>query len=292
MKDQGGVLFRLLSVACLLSYLPASAQKPFCLLTLSPFQLQTRVAQQDQEMIKARGYGSINPKAADRAKAYLKARDVAYAQAVSNLLVKLQGVQVKHRLQVQDYEVLQQGAQLEVEGTLQGVEVLSERMVLLHGAPAVEVTVGIRLPKPVPAEGAVQPAVSKPVKPSLLKQPETLSLPSEQGYTSVIIDCRDWPFRPSIGPRILRPDGSEVWGTVEVDPDFAIQEGIAVFTRSLEEAKAHPRAGRNPLILQAIGVSGPAWNDVILSEEDVRLLKVADSVSGFLKAFRVIFVTQ
>jgi hypothetical protein len=78
-----------------------------------------------------------------------------------------------------------------------------------------------------------------------------------------------------------------------VSTDFAIEQGIVAYAKTLEEAKANRRAGSNPLIVRAIGYAkSPGRTDPVLSDNDVRLLLTANENSGFLNECRVIFVVD
>jgi hypothetical protein len=260
---------------------------------ITPFQIIIMPVFSDTDSLTSRGYGSIPPNDLDRARAYIKARDLAYSNACSNLLITLQGVRMSHHIRVRNHALEDQETQMDVEGMLQGVEVLSERTVNLYGAAAVEIVVGIPRPQPI-----VQHRVDIPIviRPTPRGQPRII-LPDvdvdiEEGYTSVIIDARGFRSRPNMSPTILRTDGSDVWGKMDVDPDFAIREGIALFAHTLTEARTYNRAGDNPLILKAVGVAGPSRSDFVLSEKAARLLEAANGRSGMLDAFRVIFIVD
>jgi len=140
-----------------------------------------------------------------------------------------------------------------------------------------------------------EPAKPLPVVTRQAPQPAVRPAPVAAGnaYTSVIIDTRGLGIRPAMSPKIRRQDGSEVWGTVSVSAEFAIEQGIVAYAKTLEEAKANRRAGNNPLIVRAVGYAKtPGRTDPVLSDNDVRLLLTANENSGFLNECRVIFVVD
>jgi hypothetical protein len=94
-----------------------------------------------------------------------------------------------------------------------------------------------------------------------------------------------------MSPRVCREDGSAIWTGADADPDYVIEQGIVAYTRSLEQAQAHPRAGKNPLILRATGrESGKFTADPALKPDDADLLLKAAARDRFLESFRVVFV--
>ncbi len=117
----------------------------------------------------------------------------------------------------------------------------------------------------------------------------------EQGgvYTSVIIDARGFQVTRDMSPKIRRRDGSEVWGTVDVNPTFAIEHGIVIYAHSIAEARQLSRAGSHPLVLHAVADSdSPAQTDVVISDDDADQLLNLNARDGFLNHFNVIFVVD
>lgn len=116
--------------------------------------------------------------------------------------------------------------------------------------------------------------------------------PSEPGkpYTSVIIDTSGFILERSMSPKILKPDGTEVWGTVKANYDELQDRGVAGYVCSLEDAKKSSRCGANPLILTAVAVQGKNSSDPVISDDDAKLLLDEDKISHFLDKYNVIFL--
>lgn len=251
-------------------------------------------------VIYAKGVGAIPTDEPNGAKAYLRARRYALMTALENLLMVTDKVRVDATAYAEDFEAKSERIRTEVRGFVKGAEVVHEQKVTLNNAPAVEVTVAVRLYGEEGLSRILMPEVVESSQPSTLPvvtkpvgQPAPAPVAPSAGnaYTSVIIDARGLGIRPAMSPKIRRQDGSEVWGTVNASADFVIEQGIVVYAKTLEEAKAHKRAGANPLILRAIGYAKtPGRCDPVLSDNDVRLLLTANENSGFLNEYRVIFV--
>ncbi|MCL6475312.1 MAG: hypothetical protein K6U75_09705 [Firmicutes bacterium] len=255
-------------------------------------------------VIYGKGIGAMPTNEPNKAKAYLKARRYAVMMALENLLMVTDRVRVDATAYAEDFEVKNERIRTEVRGFVKGAEVVSERTITLNGAPAVEVTMAVRMYGedglsriliPEVAAQSSEPAKPLPVVTKPAPQPAPVPAPAVSGnaYTSVIIDTLGLGIRPAMSPKIRRQDGSEVWGTVSVSTDFAIEQGIVAYAKTLEEAKANRRAGRHPLILRAVGYAKtPGRTDPVLSDNDVRLLLTANENSGFLNECRVIFVVD
>ena len=123
--------------------------------------------------------------------------------------------------------------------------------------------------------------------------PAASAKPSKPGkpYTSIIIDATGLGLDRCMSPKIRRANGSEVWGTVKVDPDFVEEHGIVGYARTLDEAKKSDRCGSNPMIIKAIARAGGAFNsDPVISDPDAVLLLAENKLGKFLDKFKVIFI--
>lgn len=135
-------------------------------------------------------------------------------------------------------------------------------------------------------DGAAAQTSSDSAKASLAK-------PSEPGkpYTSVIIDTTGFDLQRCMSPKVRKPDGSEVWGTIKVDYDVVEEKGIVGYAVSLEDAKKNSRCGSNPLILQAVAIyGGKRDSDPVIAAEDAKLLLAENEKSHFLDNLNVIFL--
>ncbi|MGC8783954.1 MAG: hypothetical protein ACP5RN_06175 [Armatimonadota bacterium] len=254
-------------------------------------------------VIYAKGIGAIPDNEPNKAKAYLKARRYAMMTALENLLMVTDKVRVDATAYAEDFEAKSERIRTEVRGFVKGAEVVHEQKITLNGAPAVEVTVAVRMYgeeglsriiMPEVAAQSSEPSAPLPVVTKSVAQPAPAPPPvASNTYTGVIIDTRGLGLRPAMSPKIRRQDGSEVWGTVNASQEFVIEQGIVAYAKTLEEAKANRRAGSNPLILRAVGYAKtPGRCDPVLSDNDVRLLLTANEASGFLNEYRVIFVVD
>ncbi|MDH7603099.1 MAG: hypothetical protein QHI38_13245 [Armatimonadota bacterium] len=252
------------------------------------------------EMIYATGEGAM-PSAKEepnRAKAYLQAKNFAKMQALANLAQEIKGTLISYRADgkafIADAEIKQ-----EIKAALDCVRVVSTRKRLEGNDVIVEVTVAApkpSAPKLLPGGSSTggQPQSAYPSWVTSASNNEAGIYPSESGnYTSLIVDAQGLGLRRTMCPKILRPDGSEVWGTVKVDPEFAVEHGICAYVKSYSEALANRRAGNRPLTVRAQSAVGlPTRVNVVVSYEDADLIVREDARCSFLKDFRVIFIVD
>jgi predicted ABC-type ATPase len=95
-------------------------------------------------------------------------------------------------------------------------------------------------------------------------------------------------------PRILRADGSVIYGNTKVDPETVIQKGMVSYYRDMTSATRDARAGSKPLVIRPIGVykQEAVTSDVVLSQKDAEKLIAENERSGFLKKLNVVIVTE
>jgi len=251
------------------------------------------------QMLYATGEGAMPSvkEQPNRAKAYLQAKAYAKMQAIASLVQEAKGTVVSYCSEGRNYSA-QTLIKQEIKGVLDCVQVVSAKKRAEGKDTIVEVTV--RAPKPVPPKqledtDEVKRTTAKAWKaPSWTEAKAAASASAASGgYTSVIIDATGLRLARSMSPKILRPDGSEVWGTVSVDPGFLTEYGIAAYARNHGEALANRRAGGNPLVMRARQRGdSPARCDVVISDSDADRLLDADARSGFLGEFRVIVIVS
>jgi len=119
----------------------------------------------------------------------------------------------------------------------------------------------------------------------------------EKDYTGLLLDARGTGAQPSISPKILTPAGEEVWGTMDVTPDYAIQYGIAGFAHTLEKGLTMPRVAADPLIIRSPEARGftpqdPVKTYFVVSPEDADFILRMNQRTHFLQKCSVVFVCE
>ncbi len=254
-------------------------------------------------MLTATGVGLMPREESNRARAYLKARGYARLDALANLLMLIDRVQIDAQFVGADYITQDEQIRASINGFIRGAQVVEERKILIEGQEAVQVTVGTlmygqRGLSRLLLKPAAPPAVTEPALPRIeLQAPNTpapAELTAEGTYTGLIIDARGLKVQPAMAPRILKADGTVLYGTGAVDPDLVVQKGLAAYYRDMNAARADARAGLNPLVIRPIGVyrRAVATTDVVLSDADAAKLLTEDARTGFLKQLKVVFVVD
>jgi hypothetical protein len=95
-----------------------------------------------------------------------------------------------------------------------------------------------------------------------------------------------------MSPKLYDTTGREVYGTVRVRPDYAIETGIVGYPRSMRQALQGSRAGSHPLIVRAVRVADKFRFNPVISLEDADRILAANNRDGFLQRTAVIFLVD
>jgi len=116
-------------------------------------------------------------------------------------------------------------------------------------------------------------------------------------YTGLVVVVGGIHLDRSISPAVLTPRGEVVygrgwWKPGQLNLDVAEKYGIVEYAPSLTAVR---RAGAHPLVVRAIGVSGPAQStfktDVVVSERDALRIREANARYRFLQHMHVSLVS-
>lgn len=238
----------------------------------------------------------------------LTAREAALAIAYRDLAATVSGIHVSASVTVRDCALESSVVKTDLDAFIKGAEILNDKEKWDRDDEVY--TVVVMLPLSGSSDNSLMkvlvPHVDDVVKPIEERKPEPapivkptppptpLPKPSGGPYTGLIIDCRGLGVKAAISPKVLRPDNSEVWGTVSAITQEAVnQNGIVGYLSTIEAAQQSPRAGSNPLIVRAIGKQGSFEANAVVSVEDARNILDANKEASnpkFLDSFHVVFV--
>lgn len=111
-------------------------------------------------------------------------------------------------------------------------------------------------------------------------------------YTGLILDARGLSVEPVLYPVIVSEQGKEIYSSLFVSREFAVQYGVCIYLCDMEKAAVHKRVGFNPLIVKGLRKSGKEDTSIIISMSDAKKLEKVKERHEFLKECRVIIVTD
>jgi len=236
--------------------------------------------------IEAVGIGAPPDRSIGKANARPMAMRAAKVDAYRNLLEVTKGVRVDSTTTIKDFTVESDVINTQVDGLVKGA-VVTDTQYMSDGT--VEVTV--RMPLYGNLSQVVVPLSIEKRKD--LRPPEAKpAAPAAPGvtYTGMVIDARGIQARPAMSPRIFDEDGKEVYGSANVDREYAVQQGMSGYARDLTAAQSNQRVTNNPVTIKALKTSGAGKADLIISNADAQAIKASAENATFMKKCRVMIV--
>ncbi|MCH8124618.1 hypothetical protein IIC38_01460 [candidate division KSB1 bacterium] len=109
-------------------------------------------------------------------------------------------------------------------------------------------------------------------------------------YTGLIIDVRGYGFNPALAPRIFNQAGQEIYNIGFANRRYAVEIGLVGYTLNESDLKEDNRVKDNPLFVTATGVEGNYGSDIILSNEDARIIHGSALNKNFFERCRVLLL--
>lgn len=251
--------------------------------------------------IEAVGIGAPPDRYIGKPQARPNALRAAEVVAKRNLLEITKGVRIDSSTTVKDYAVESDVINSQVEGVIKGAQVVKQeymsdgtvevtvRMPLFGNFSQVvmpkimEKKLSITPPAATPPPAPPEPVVAAPVAPPP-------AVPAAVVYTGLVVDARGMQARPAMSPKIVDESGQEVYGTIIVDREFAVQQGVSGYARDLTSAQGNARVTNNPLTVKGVKAQGAGKSDIIISNADAAALRAAADNLAFMKKCRVMIV--
>ena len=110
------------------------------------------------------------------------------------------------------------------------------------------------------------------------------------GVTGIIIDARGLKARPAMAPRILDQNGNAIYGPGKYSRQYAVNNGVAGYSKTLETAQQDQRVVGNPMVVKGVGTSGTNRTDITISNADVSKIDMANRNYKVLNDCRVLIL--
>ena len=250
-------------------------------------QLEGGSVDYSAQAINAVGIGFVPTNAVNAGQARRMALRIAKQDALRQLIEIVNGVTLTS-------ETTMSGAMVDdvintkVRGFIRGARQVGQPKYLSDTSVEVEFTVpmsgisDIMLP---PVTAPVAPA-NNTVATESVGSPTTAS----GGVSGLIIDARGLSARPAMAPRILDQNGNAVYGPGKYDRKYAVTNGVAGYSKTLEAASQDPRVAGNPLVIKGLSTAGTNRTDITIANADVSRIDVADRNGNILKDCRVLIL--
>ena len=217
----------------------------------------------------------------------------AQVDAYRNLLEVINGVRVDSTTTVKDFTVESDVINAQVQGIVKGAKVIKQEYM---SDGTVEVTVrmpiagnfaAVIIPR-IMEKKQVQPPPAGPAAPP--PAPAPAPAPGGEVFTGLVVDARGIQARPAMSPRIIDENGKEIYGSMNVEREYAVQQGMSGYARDLTAAQSNSRVTNNPLSVKGLKTEGAGRSDIVIAKADAEKILAGGDNLSFLKKCRVMIV--
>lgn len=259
----------------------------------------------EKSVVRAKGYGVAADHIKNKAQAKILAREAAITMAQRRLLEVIKGVNINSTQTVKNAQIQSDVIKKRVAGLIKGAKIIEEKqpaegtyMVVLevkfYGQDGIMKAI---LPKLKDQTGSNDSSELQVNETNKGQEKQTTAPQSTEfdkqnlgKYTGVIINTINVNLEPAMFPKIYSANNKLVYGIDMLNSDGVITNGIVGYNRSLNAAKANPRVGSNPLVVNAQGAAGDTKADLVLAAADARKVKRIGSKNNIFKNNKVIIV--
>lgn len=274
-------------------------------------------------IIQATGIGAPPDRFAGRPQARPMALRAAKLDAMRNLLEITKGVRIDSATTVRDYVVQSDVIMTKINGMVKGARVVKReymsdgtveitmQMSLYGGFAQIVLPQTIKriepikppaapdyqiptpsLPSPTfppPVLPPTAPPVTPPPPPVEFKNMIELNL---KIFTGMLVNAKGLHARPAMSPRIFDENGQEIYGSAFVSREFAVQQGMTGYAKSIDEAKKNQRISDNPLIVAGLRTEGAGQSNIVISNADAAKIRNASEHLSFMQKCRVMIIVD
>ncbi len=241
-----------------------------------------------QGIITATGIGAIPEYAVNAGQARAMAIRAAKTDARRQLVEMVNGITLTSETTMRN-RMADEVVKESVSGVIRGAYQVGDTRYLSD--TSVELTMAVSMSGIseiiTPPIGFAEPATAGETTPPLST---TAVEPTAAAITGIIVDARGLGIRPAMAPKILDQNMGTVYGPGNYTREYAVTNGVAGYSKSLESAQEDMRVKGNPLVVNATSVSGANRTDVVVVNEDVMKINQANSANNVLRDCRVLFL--
>lgn len=237
--------------------------------------------------IEAVGIGAPAQRDLGKPQARPNALRAAQIDAYRNMLEVINGVRVDSTTTIRNFTVENDVINTQVQGMVKGAKVMKQEY-LSDGT--VEVTV--RMPLAGDFASVIIPKIleKRHVMPPSAPPAADAAPSGGEVFTGLVVDARGIQARPAMSPRIIDENGQEIYGSMNVDREYAVQQGMSGYARDLTAAQSNSRVTNNPLSVKGLKTEGAGRSDVVIANGDAAKIRSSGENLNFLKKCRVMIV--
>ena len=242
----------------------------------------------DEGIAYALGTGAPANWAQTAAQKNISAQRAARVDAARNLLELIKGINLSSDTTMGAAMLQNDRVSTSIQGRIAGLRLIGDPKYFSDGS--IQVKMAGRLRDMIPEE------VYLSGPPQLLGPPTQVGgaaapvINTRATYTGLVIDARGTGVLPAMSPKVLDPEGREIYGSAYVSREFAVEQGILGYAKDVNAARENPRVKGNPLVIKAVEAKGANKADVVISAADANALREIAQNQNFMRQTRVIVV--
>ena len=210
----------------------------------------------------------------------------AQVVAYRDLLEVVNGVRVNSTTTIRDFTVESDVINTQVQGIVKGAKTMKQEY-LSDGT--VEVTV--RMPMAGNFASVIIPRILEKRQAPPTPAPQAPApAPASEVFTGLVVDARGIQARPAMSPRIIDEKGQEVYGSMNVEREYAVQQGMSGYARDLTAAQSNSRVTNNPVSVKGLRTEGAGRSDIVIANAEAERIRAGGDNQSFLKKCRVMIV--
>ena len=233
------------------------------------------------------GSGAPMANASNQAVRNQSALRAAKLDAYRNILELVRGLNLSSSSNMKDLMIENDTVRTEVEGRLHGVRQVGTPKYFSDGSIQVKIEARLTevLPENLYAESGPPRQLEAPGM-----APAGAGVDAGRVYTGLIIDARGTGVLPAISPKVLDPEGREIYGSAYVSREFVVSQGMAGYVKSVDAARQNDRVKGNPAVIKAVEARGANKADLVIAQPDADALRALSQTQTFLRESRVMIV--
>jgi len=246
--------------------------------------------------MEAIGIGAPPERYIGKPQARPNALRAAQVDAYRNLLEVINGVRVDSTTVIRDFTTESDVINTQVQGMVKGAKVIKQEYM---SDGTVEVTVrmpiagnfaAVIIPRIMEKKQLQPPPGAPPPAAPAAPPPAPAPAPGGEVFTGLVVDARGIQARPAMSPRIIDENGREIYGSMNVEREYAVQQGMSGYARDLTAAQSNARVTNNPLSVKGLKTEGAGRSDIVIAKADAEKILAAGDNLSFLKKCRVMIV--
>ena len=235
--------------------------------------------------IEAVGIGAPPQRYIGTPQARPNALRAAQIDAYRNMLEVINGVRVNSTTTIRDFTVESDVINTQVQGIVKGAKTMNQEY-LSDGT--VEVTV--RMPMAGSFASVIVPKILEKRQPQPPQPQAPPPATVSEVFTGLVVDARGIQARPAMSPRIIDEKGQEVYGSMNVEREYAVQQGMSGYARDLTAAQSNARVTNSPVSVKGLRTEGAGRSDIVIANADAERIRASEDKQSFLKKCRVMIV--